>query len=87
MGTDGTPRRIGPIADQVLAWVAVERLPGPCRIPRVTSDDLRRIELCALAAREAAMFHDLYGMDRMCPSGHLDFIGGDPHAPAPEVPE
>jgi hypothetical protein len=28
-----------------------------------TEDELRRIELCALAAREAAMFHDLYGME------------------------
>ena len=39
-------------------------------------DTIRRIELCALATREAAMFFDLYGIR---PHGHLDFIGGDPH--------
>lgn len=26
-------------------------------------DDLRRIELCALAAKEASMFFDFYGID------------------------
>lgn len=61
MDTAGTPDALIPITEKVLAWVANERLPGPCRIPRVAADDLRRIELCALATREAAMFHALYG--------------------------
>lgn len=84
----GTPRAIGPIADEVLVWVAREQktfrelkdnfrrqfpqqyLGGIDR----HLDEIRRIELCALAAREAAMFHDLYGI-------------GVPHATTPEVPE
>jgi hypothetical protein len=41
----------------VLAWVSVERK----RRCRIHPDELRRIELTALAAREAAMFHALYG--------------------------
>ena len=56
---DGTAREIGPIAEQVLAWVIVERK----RRCRIHPDELRRIELVALAAREAAMFHALYGME------------------------
>lgn len=97
---NGTPRAIGPIAEEVLVWVSHQktRLAKYERIfvesdyidneeasavlqPR--RDTLRRIELCALAAREAAMFHDLYGLRQ--PSGHIDHIGGDPHADAPEV--
>lgn len=79
MGTDGTARRIGPVADNVLAFVADKRAhrehprPGVRQIT-VTDDDLRGIELCALAAREASMFHDLYGLE-----------GNG--ATAPEVPE
>lgn len=75
----GTPRAIGPIAEEVLCWVASQR--GTPELRRPTPDELRRIELCAQAAREAAMFHDLYG--QLKPTGHLDFIGGDPHATAP----
>lgn len=85
MGTDGTSRAIGPIADEVLAWVARERgmfqrledqfgryFPEQSTAGiKARLDDLRRIELCALAAREAAMFHDLYGLKE--PSGHLCF--------------
>lgn len=77
MGTEGTPRRIGPIADQVLAWVARERgmfqrledqfgryFPAQSTAGiKARLDEIRRIELCALAAREAAMFHDLYGLE------------------------
>jgi len=68
MAEEGTPRAIGPIADQVLAWVAsIRREPIVTMIDSgasyPTEDELRRIELCALAAREAAMFHDLYGME------------------------
>ena len=81
--TDGTPRAIGPIADQVLAWVALQRRFPVLELRRITPDELRRIELCAQAAREAAMFHDLYG--QLNPTGHLDFIGGDPHATAPQA--
>jgi len=61
--TDGTPRAIGPIADQVLAWVALQRRFPVLELRRITPDELRRIELCAQAAREAAMFHDLYGLE------------------------
>jgi hypothetical protein len=78
----GTARAIGPIADQVLAWVAYERTRHR---PAATKDELRRIELMAQAAKEASMFFDLYGMKT--PSGHLDFVGGDPHAEAPEAVE
>ncbi len=81
---NGTPRELLPIADQVLAWVARERAKNDAPLPGdpfhtsvyVSDNELRRIELCALATREAAMFFDLYGIR---PHGHLDFIGGDPH--------
>jgi len=56
---DGTPRAIGPIAEQVLAWVAMVRNQDHAQ---EDLDHIRRIELCALAAREAAMFFDLYGL-------------------------
>jgi len=61
----GTPRNLVPIAEQVLAWVANERAPrnDPSFPGYVSNDDLRRIELCALATREAAMFHDYLGVD------------------------
>jgi hypothetical protein len=67
---NGTPRAIGPIAEQVLAWVARHRA-DPYLLQGEESldpDDLRRIELCAQAAREAAMFHDLYGLESHAPS-------------------
>lgn len=73
--TSGTPRAIGPLADQVLAWVAAqrdERTRTLHSVDRVA--EIRRIELCALAAREAAMFHDLYG---------LTGLEGGPHAARP----
>ena len=60
----GTAREIGTVAELVLAWIAVQRNPGtPVPHDRISKDDLRRIELVALAAREAAMFHELYGME------------------------
>jgi hypothetical protein len=76
--TNGTPRAILPIADQVLAWVARQRALWADHLENTPElvlcapslDEIRRIELVALAAREAAMFFDLYGMK---PSGHLCF--------------
>ena len=65
---NGTPRAIGPIAEQVLAWVALQRQVPTLELRRITPDELRRIELCAQAAREAAMFHDLYGLESHAPS-------------------
>lgn len=59
MTPNGTARAIGPLADQVLAWVAYARERGG--YIKVRPDELRRIELMAQAAREAAMFYDLYG--------------------------
>jgi len=58
----GTPRAIGPIAEQVLAWVANERAERNDPDYPFDHPALRRIELCALAAREAAMFFELYGI-------------------------
>ena len=58
----GTARAIFPIAEQVLAWVATRRRYNVAHDELfIPDDDLRRIELTALAAREAAMFHELYG--------------------------
>lgn len=54
----GTPRELLPISEKVLAWVAIQRSQGF----GVPFGHLRRIELCALATREAAMFFDLYGV-------------------------
>lgn len=59
---EGTPRAIGPIADEVLAWVAFQKR-SSTELRRPTPDELRRIELMAQAAREAAMFHQLYGIE------------------------
>jgi hypothetical protein len=58
----GTPEALIPIADQVLAWVAgMKDLARAAHVPDdMVMDDLRRIELCALATREAAMLHSLY---------------------------
>jgi len=84
---EGTPRALLPVTERVLAWVASER-----RHTRVlgspTPEDLRAIELCALATREACFFHDLYG--GIPRTGHIDHRGGDPYgeewnAPAPQV--
>lgn len=49
---DGTPRALAPLAEEVLAWVANERLKRESRGFKPTvlaDDDLRRIELCALS--------------------------------------
>ena len=54
---DGTPRELLPVTEEVLALVARQRQ----RLTLLSPDDLRRIELCALATREACYFHDLYG--------------------------
>lgn len=53
----GTPRELLPISEEVLALVARQRI----RRFAPSAEDLRRIELCALATREACYFHDLYG--------------------------
>jgi hypothetical protein len=85
---NGTPRELLPVTEQVLAWVAAaraRRADGRC--PHATADDIRRIELCALATREAAFFHDLYGPEPLS-RGHFchgDCHHGDDDAPAPEV--
>ncbi len=63
-----------PIAEQVLAWVQRERQSRAVEAEmleawssgfegyiREREDEIRRIELCALATREAAMFFSLYG--------------------------
>ncbi len=65
----GTPAALMPIAEQVLAWVAGERAKNNTPLPDdpfhtsvyVSDNELRRIELCALATREASMFFALYG--------------------------
>jgi len=72
----GTPRELLPIANATLAWVNAQRH-GMQELRRPTPDELRRIELCALATRDAAMLYDLYG--GRAPTGHIDHIGGDPH--------
>ena len=59
----GTPRELLPITEQVLCFVAAERL-----LRRLHPDDIRRIELVALATREACMFFDLYGAE---PTGRI----------------
>lgn len=68
MSSEGTARALLPVTEHVLAWVARTREHGG-----VDLNDLRAIELCALATREAAFFHDLYG--------------GNPDAAAPQVPD
>ncbi len=65
---NGTPRAIGPLADEVLAWVADQRAPRNDPDFPYDHDSLRRIELLALAAREASMFLSLY--DIKVPTGH-----------------
>jgi hypothetical protein len=57
----GTLAELLPISERVLAFVAHERKPGtPVRMDRIPSDDLRRIELMALAVREACFRNLLY---------------------------
>jgi hypothetical protein len=58
---EGTPAELKPLAEQVLGWVQRQRehseylaFPDP--------DDLRRIELMALAVREWSMFLQLYSL-------------------------
>ena len=75
MPAQGTPRELGPVAERVLVWVAQERKKNErahSYAYKTPDDDIRAIELCALATREAAMFFDLYGI-------------GDPDAPAAQV--
>ena len=58
----GTPEELRPIAEQVLAWVARHRV-DPYLLQgeeTLEPDDLRRIELCALAVREWSLFLTLY---------------------------
>jgi hypothetical protein len=60
---DGTPRALKPVAEATLAWVAQQRENRTIRkyTPSVpTDDELRRIELCALAALDVAAFEILY---------------------------
>lgn len=65
MNLDGTPRALLPITEKVLVWVEEQRkhLPAVERLSHAgqeVADDLRRIELCALAARDIALFATLY---------------------------
>lgn len=60
----GTPAALRPITEEVLAWVARQRVAPTLATP----DDVRRIELCAMATREAAMFFDLYGAPKTDPN-------------------
>lgn len=76
--TEGTTRALAPISDSVLAWVAEQRrhLETVRRLSRSGqdwSDDLRRIELCALVTRDVAAFNALY-----TPEGRND---GPPPSP------
>lgn len=81
--TGGTPRELLPITEEVLAWVSKQRRMFQAAkladtvAGRSYEKHLRRIELCALATREAALFFDLYSIGLR--TGHLDHIGGDPH--------
>jgi len=56
----GTPEELGPIADLVLEWVAAQREPR-CEMRRPTPDELRRVELCALATRGMSMMASQFG--------------------------
>jgi len=55
MNYSGTPAALRPIAEQVLLWVKEAE-------PYWDAEELRRIELCALAVREWSMFLELYGL-------------------------
>lgn len=64
MTSPGTARELRPVAEEVLAWVSRERnWKSEWEVLPPSDDDIRRIELCALATREAAMFFDLYGVN------------------------
>jgi hypothetical protein len=74
---DGTPRALLPITERVIVWVAEQKARisaweaafarAQCDTTEARAalqgrvDMIRSIELCALAARDIAMFHDLYG--------------------------
>jgi len=66
---DGTQRALQPLADEVLQWVSLQRSGSP-ELRRPTPDELRRIELCALAVinldRLVASMSPLEGT---CPCG------------------
>lgn len=88
-GPDGTPRALAPIAEAVLGWVGAQRATIRLQEQEVTSltgdpdyaarsmvglkDIARKVELCALVARDVAAFHTLYPPP-----------GGE-NAPAPQV--
>lgn len=62
---DGTPAALGPIAREVLAWVARQRTLLPSVRPEAAdahADHLRRIELCALATLDISMLASLYAV-------------------------
>jgi hypothetical protein len=87
---DGTPRALRPIAEAVLALVARSRTPNRHNPENhrwhhiaLHDDDLRRIELCAQAALDVSMFHDLYGGS---PSAAAAEVQGQRSAPS-GVPE
>ena len=59
VGSDmSTPAELVPISEQVLAWVAYQR--QHAGFINIGADNLRRIELCSLATREAAFLHSMY---------------------------
>jgi hypothetical protein len=55
MKHNGTPAALKLIAEEVLVWVKEAA-------PYWSDDELRRIELCALAVIEWSMFLELYGL-------------------------
>jgi hypothetical protein len=61
---DGTPRATKEIAEKVLAWVRERRDFNQALTEHdeawIDPDDLRRIELCALATQNLALFNELY---------------------------
>jgi len=61
----GTPGELRPLAEQVLVWVQRERSwKSPEDVLMPSEDDIRRIELMALAVREWSMFLTLYGLNQ-----------------------
>lgn len=60
---DGTPRALGPIAREVLARVAFARkYRAEGKNVPLSDEDLRRIELCALATLDISMLASLYAV-------------------------
>jgi len=57
----GTPEALRPISEEVLQWVERQRS-GLAELRRPTPDELRRIELMALAVGEWSLFLTLYGL-------------------------